>query len=362
MTATNSIAPFPDNLYFYANHETIDAIVKTGIWWNTPTIESIEPVDASSILLLGKENREIIATDLQVKKCVHLHSSLFSNFGSQNLASIFVLEIDPKKLKACRDCYRIKKIGSTVIDVLKNMMVDRIHIQSISVFSKASRAKLRDHFRTEGITTKVVYNPYIFGMLSTHLLMHNDFVIHKQEPIATSSSLSQPSCEVKPLISIKEGNLLDSNMQTLVNTVNCVGVMGKGIALSFKKSFPMMFEDYSKRCSQKKVKLGKPYCFHVTPFKFVINFPTKGHWKQNSRIENIIMGLKFLVAYAKEWGIESMAIPPLGCGNGGLSWDEVRPIMFEYLSQLNIPIEIYAPHDEAVFGHPLKRQRLLLDH
>lgn len=357
MSATNNVVPFPDNLYFYANHETIDEIVKTGICWNTPAIESIEPIDASSIFLLDNNNNEIIATDLKVKKCVYLYSNLLSNLGSQNIASIFVIEINPMKLKACIDCYRIRKINSTVIDVLKFMMVDRCHIRSISVFSEASKTKLKDHFRKEDIKIKVVFNPFLISMLDTPSVMDNNFVIQKKESIATSSSFSPPPCSVKPLISIKKGNLLDSKMQTLVNTVNCVGIMGKGIAFSFKKSFPIMFEDYSRRCNKKTVKLGEPYCYRLAPSKFIINFPTKDHWKQNSRIESIITGLKFLVAHAKEWGIESMAIPPLGCGNGGLSWDEVRPIMFEYLSQLNIPIEIYAPHDEAVFGYPLKRQR-----
>jgi hypothetical protein len=85
-----------------------------------------------------------------------------------------------------------------------------------------------------------------------------------------------------------------------------------------------------------------------------LNFPTKGHWKENSKIEDVKSGLQYLVAHIKEWNIRSIALPPLGCGNGNLSWDDVFPIMREYLAPLNIPVEIYAPHDAYSFGQPLQ--------
>lgn len=146
------------------------------------------------------------------------------------------------------------------------------------------------------------------------------------------------------MISVQIGNLLESTAQTLVNTVNCVGVMGKGIALEFKKKFPDMFTDYVSRCEHKEVKLGEPYLFKTIFYPWVLNFPTKDHWKAVSRIEDIVKGLKYLIAHYKEWGITSIAVPPLGCGNGQLEWRIVGPTLYRYLSKLDIPVELYAPY------------------
>jgi O-acetyl-ADP-ribose deacetylase (regulator of RNase III)/uncharacterized protein YwgA len=146
------------------------------------------------------------------------------------------------------------------------------------------------------------------------------------------------------MITVLVGNLLESKAQTLVNTVNCVGIMGKGIALDFKKQFPDMFSDYVKRCERKEVRLGEPYLFKTIFYPWVLNFPTKDHWKSVSRIEDIIKGLDYLIAHYKEWGITSIAVPPLGCGNGQLEWRVVGPTLYRYLNKLNIPVELYAPY------------------
>ncbi|MDE2696227.1 MAG: macro domain-containing protein [Chloroflexota bacterium] len=156
-------------------------------------------------------------------------------------------------------------------------------------------------------------------------------------------------------IVVRTGDLLESDAQTLVNTVNCVGVMGKGIALDFKRAFPMMFEDYVKRCAAGEVRLGEPYVWRPvdvqrgipdcapTGERWVLNFPTKGHWRARSRLSDIADGLDWLEAHCEEWGIESLAVPALGCQNGGLRWDDVRPLLVERLSRLGIPVELYAP-------------------
>ena len=140
------------------------------------------------------------------------------------------------------------------------------------------------------------------------------------------------------------GNIFDSTMQTLVNTVNCVGVMGKGLALEFKRRFPDMFKEYVKLCEQKQVRPGQPYLYQDFLGTSILNFPTKDHWRSPSKLEYIINGLDWFVEKYKSYGITSIAFPPLGCGNGGLSWETVSPIMYEKLSQLPIKIEIYAPY------------------
>ncbi len=141
------------------------------------------------------------------------------------------------------------------------------------------------------------------------------------------------------------GDIFNSEAQTLVNTVNCVGIMGKGIAAEFKKRFSEMFKDYVTRCERKSVKPGIPYLFEVGMFSpQIINFPTKTHWRAASRIEDIEKGLKLLSEKYKEWNIESIAIPPLGCGNGQLLWESVGPLIYKYVSKWDIPVKMYAPY------------------
>jgi uncharacterized protein YwgA/O-acetyl-ADP-ribose deacetylase (regulator of RNase III) len=120
--------------------------------------------------------------------------------------------------------------------------------------------------------------------------------------------------------------------------------MGKGIALEFKKRFPKMFEEYVERCDRREVKLGVPYPYKTLLPPQIINFPTKDHWKSVSRLSDIERGLQYLLRHYKEWGVTSLAIPPLGCGNGQLEWKAVGPSIYRYASQLDIPVELYAPY------------------
>jgi O-acetyl-ADP-ribose deacetylase (regulator of RNase III)/uncharacterized protein YwgA len=140
------------------------------------------------------------------------------------------------------------------------------------------------------------------------------------------------------------GDILQSKAQTLINTVNCVGIMGKGIALEFKKHFPEMFKDYVERCERKEVKPGVPYLYKTLFPPQIVNFPTKDHWKSVSRIADIDRGLQLLVSQYKTWGITSLAIPPLGCGNGQLEWKAVGRLIYRYARQMQIPVELYAPY------------------
>jgi uncharacterized protein YwgA/O-acetyl-ADP-ribose deacetylase (regulator of RNase III) len=147
----------------------------------------------------------------------------------------------------------------------------------------------------------------------------------------------------KPHI-IHEGNIFNSKAQTLVNTVNCVGVMGKGIALGFRKRFPAMHDDYVQRCKRGEVRLGRPYLYRQPEPPWILNFPTKDHWRSMSRLSDIEKGLEYLLGRYKSWGIESLAMPPLGSGHGGLEWHVVGPTLHRYLSRLEIPVELYVPH------------------
>jgi uncharacterized protein YwgA len=121
--------------------------------------------------------------------------------------------------------------------------------------------------------------------------------------------------------------------------------MGKGLALEFKKRFPDMFQDYQNICKKEELKLGQPYLYKSLIPPWILNFPTKGHWRAVSRVEDIVKGLEYLVEHYKKWGITSLAIPPLGCGYGQLEWDTIGPILTHYLSLMDIPVEIYAPYE-----------------
>ncbi len=149
---------------------------------------------------------------------------------------------------------------------------------------------------------------------------------------------------------IKEarGNLLKSGVEALVNTVNTVGVMGKGIALQFRKAFPKdYFNHYKKACENGELQLGKVHIYHhssISNPKFIINFPTKKHWRGKSKIEDVKSGLEDLVLKVKENEIKSIAIPPLGCGNGGLNWKDVKPLIEEAFSEApNVEVLLFAP-------------------
>ncbi len=144
-----------------------------------------------------------------------------------------------------------------------------------------------------------------------------------------------------------EGNILEADAQALVNTVNTVGIMGKGIALQFKKAFPEMFGEYEAACDREEVEMGKMHIFDrgglFNP-RYIINFPTKKHWKGKSKIEHIQAGLRDLINRVKGLHITSIAVPPLGCGHGGLNWDEVRPLIVEAFEELpDVRVLIYQP-------------------
>ncbi|WP_053084465.1 macro domain-containing protein [Companilactobacillus ginsenosidimutans] len=145
-------------------------------------------------------------------------------------------------------------------------------------------------------------------------------------------------------------NLFDSPAQVLVNTVNTVGVMGKGIALEYKKLYPEMFKEYQEYCQDGSLTVGKLYLFKSAN-KWILNFPTKENWRSKSKIEYIESGLKKFVETYADKGIESISFPQLGVGNGGLDWDkQVKPLMEKYLSDL--PINIYIHIYTGWQNHP----------
>ena len=146
------------------------------------------------------------------------------------------------------------------------------------------------------------------------------------------------------MIYFKDGDIFKDTSKAIVNAVNCIGAMGKGIALKFKEKYPNNYIAYKTACDNKEVKIGKMFIYKENN-KIIINFPTKQHWYNDSRIEYIEEGLKDLVKVLYSLNIESIVMPAIGCGNGGLSWELVKKTIKEYLLDVDMNIIVYNPID-----------------
>ena len=161
------------------------------------------------------------------------------------------------------------------------------------------------------------------------------------------------------MIKFVTGNLLESDAECLVNTVNCEGYMGKGIAYQFKLKYPNNNRDYIKACKNGELKVGKLHYFKEDN-KIIINFPTKDKWRKKSKIEYIIDGMDCLVSLLPTLNVRSIAIPPLGCGNGGLEWNDIRAIIIEKISSVKEKYDfyIYEPSSGYPSVSPKERPKL----
>jgi O-acetyl-ADP-ribose deacetylase (regulator of RNase III) len=164
------------------------------------------------------------------------------------------------------------------------------------------------------------------------------------------------------MIKFKTGNILDSDAEALINTVNTVGVMGKGIALQFKKAYPNNYKAYNQACKNNEVEIGKLFVTKdgnvSSGEKIIINFPTKKDWRKPSEYDFIKKGLDDLLKVIVSYDIKSIAIPPLGAGNGGLEWETVKKTIAQYLEGLDIEVIVYEPTTQI--KEKLKQERVKL--
>lgn len=149
------------------------------------------------------------------------------------------------------------------------------------------------------------------------------------------------------MLEYKQGNLLESEAEALVNAVNCMGVMGKGIALQFKQAYPGNFEQYAAACAAGEMAPGRMLAVPVdtdSASRWIINFPTKRHWRGKSKLEDVRNGLAGLTETLRQHGIRSVAVPALGCGLGGLDWEAVKPLIETVAAELpEVNFEVYLP-------------------
>lgn len=164
------------------------------------------------------------------------------------------------------------------------------------------------------------------------------------------------------MIEYRSGDILEVDAEALVNTVNCVGVMGRGIALQFKEAFPLNYKVYAKACKNNEVQPGNMHIFEtgqLTNPRYIINFPTKRHWKDKSQIEDIDSGLRDLVKTIERFNIRSIAIPPLGSGLGGLDWAVVKTHILDALNPLaDLQVIIFEPHGAPATEKMVHNQKL----
>jgi O-acetyl-ADP-ribose deacetylase (regulator of RNase III) len=153
------------------------------------------------------------------------------------------------------------------------------------------------------------------------------------------------------MVEFRAGDIFAADVEALVNAVNCVGVMGRGIALQFRKAFPDNFEAYSAACRRGEVQPGRMFVFNTGQLgspRYIVNFPTKRHWREKSRVADIDAGLVSLVAEVTRLAVQSIAVPSLGCGLGGLDWSDVRPRIEQALRSVsNLQAIVFEPSPSA---------------
>lgn len=152
------------------------------------------------------------------------------------------------------------------------------------------------------------------------------------------------------MIRYTDTTVFNVDVQTIVNTINCVGVMGSGLALEFKLRFPEMYEDYAQRCKRKEVKVGRPYLYRGYENPLILNFPTKNHWKYPSKVSWVEKGLQYFIENYEKGSIQSVAFPKLGTSRGGLDWQVVKPLMEKYLDRIDLEIYICLDEERKATG------------
>jgi O-acetyl-ADP-ribose deacetylase (regulator of RNase III) len=326
-------------LFVFDTCHTIFRTLQNGMMNGSLFNQTICPLSQSNVRFLDRDPTAVVTLGRYIRLFAQTVPHLEEWKG--NLSSLFIIEIK-EEITRRSDVVRILNIATNQVEYLKNTYIAPTMFLKVFVISSDAQEWFKENC-AQSYQQLIQVDPTLFPKNG------------RIEPILMNSERMSSNGPSSSII-LTSGNLLNSSMQTLVNTINCVGVMGKGIALEFKNQYPAMFEDYRDRCRKGKVKVGVPYCYDLPGGKKIINFPTKNHWKDSSRLEWVEEGLKYLVEHLGEWGVQSIALPPLGCGNGHLDWSQVLPLIRRHLSPLNLKIEIYEPPQASSDSNARKRK------
>lgn len=313
-----------------------------------------QPRNAMLYFLVSKENNADNLAIICIKNEVLERKDIFISMGNAASQESNILTIKQGKLLFAKLREQIDKKwwdkddGSKRKIMAECLIPDRVdpkYIQSIYVANQKGKNNLTNRLEEKNI------------------FRNNLPIVIEKEKFFQAQGRNQIGN-----ISIVEGDMFFSQMQTLTISVNCVGIMGKGLASTAKYRFPDLYVKYQDVCKKKRLKLGQPYIYKRESSVFedlsdqylylekidnsnqtwFLLFPTKNHWKNKSEIKDIEEGLKWLCRNYKQEKIESLAMPALGCGLGGLNWKEVGPLMCKYLSSIDIPVAIYLPTEKKI--------------
>ena len=305
----------------------------------------INPRNAMMYVVKNKVPKDSLVVIAINGNVIRQHNDIKVSIG--NAASDYSLILDKDELiylDIYKFFYEIRRIkdwtSETQIDISEFFKDKRPHkFLSLKVF----------------LQSEVLIKGKIEKELFTTIYVPNENIKEKVKRITNLPVINAPEFFFEPVrrqqildnIWIVQGDMFTSEHELLTISVNTVGVMGKGLASRFKYMYPSVYVVYQKLCKQGKLKLGQPFIYDAPELqrKFLL-FPTKGHWREKSRIEKIEEGLKWFLDNYKSYDIKSAAFPALGCGLGGLKWEDVGPLMVKLLSQADIPIEIYLPEEK----------------
>ncbi|MDI6736274.1 MAG: DarT ssDNA thymidine ADP-ribosyltransferase family protein [bacterium] len=357
------------------------------------------------------EERKISYTPIYDKEIIeNRHNKLVPGSSGRNLWDFANLYFQPRNPMLYRVIYE-KSVNDIIVIALKSDILNRDDI-FISLGNAASFAteilpekegkqalykltKILDkEWWTEesGDKRKIMAECLVPEMIlpeyiHTIYVAHHD-IANKVKELLPSTDISvvpQPNIffkpsreiEITPLLYITDGDMFFSRMQTLTISVNCVGIMGKGLASRAKWQFPDVYVQYQYAYRNRTLLMGKPYLYkregsldyqfadepatlkNGNTVTWFLLFPTKQHWKENADIKGIEKGLNWIVDNYKKEGIKSLALPALGCGLGNLKWQDVGPLMCKYLSKLDIPIRIYLPTEKKVYEEYFTKKFLI---
>jgi O-acetyl-ADP-ribose deacetylase (regulator of RNase III) len=243
----------------------------------------------------------------------------------------------------------------------------------------SKRKVMAEYLIADKVLSECITSIYVSGHVARDILEKSLEAIGHPPVIPMPGMFFQPIMHrpLTPKLALVQGDMFFSRMQTITISVNTVGIMGKGVASRAKYQFPRVYVEYQEVCRSRQLKMGKPYLYKpeksfdielldepasstcTRPATWFLLFPTKRHWRDNADIKGIEEGLIWLRENYKKEGIESLALPALGCGLGRLNWSEVGPLMCEYLYTMNIPASIYLPAEKIVQEEYLTRDFLL---